>query len=69
MLDEVRKGIAEGARLVLGSDRKRTDGLYVDPVVFVDVDQHSRLAQHEIFGPVLSVRCRRPACAEGGTRT
>jgi gamma-glutamyl-gamma-aminobutyraldehyde dehydrogenase len=55
VLDEVRKGIAEGARLALGSDRKRADGLYVDPVVFVDVDPDSRLAQHEIFGPVLSV--------------
>jgi gamma-glutamyl-gamma-aminobutyraldehyde dehydrogenase len=55
VLDEVSKGIADGATLVLGSDRKRDDGLYVDPVVFVDVDQDSRLAQHEIFGPVLSV--------------
>ncbi|MFJ9180647.1 aldehyde dehydrogenase family protein [Streptomyces sp. NPDC102360] len=55
VLDEVRKAIADGAELVHGSDRKRTDGLYVDPVVFADVDPDSRLAQHEIFGPVLSV--------------
>jgi 4-(gamma-glutamylamino)butanal dehydrogenase len=55
VVDEVRRGIADGATLVTGSDRKRDDGLYVDPVVFVDVDQDSRLAQHEIFGPVLSV--------------
>jgi 4-(gamma-glutamylamino)butanal dehydrogenase len=51
----VSKGIADGATLVTGSDRRREDGLFVDPVVFVDVDQDSRLAQHEIFGPVLSV--------------
>ncbi len=55
VLDEVRKGIADGAALVTGSDQARGDGLYVEPVVFVDVDQDSRLAQHEIFGPVLSV--------------
>ncbi|KAA1427843.1 aldehyde dehydrogenase family protein [Nocardioides antri] len=55
VLDEVRQGIADGATLVAGSDARRDDGLYVDPVVFVDVDQDSRLAQHEIFGPVLSV--------------
>jgi gamma-glutamyl-gamma-aminobutyraldehyde dehydrogenase len=55
VLAEVGKGIADGATLLTGSDQPRTDGLYVDPVVFVDVDQDSRLAQHEVFGPVLSV--------------
>jgi gamma-glutamyl-gamma-aminobutyraldehyde dehydrogenase len=55
VLNEVSKGIADGATLVHGSDRKRDDGLYVDPVVFVDVNPDGRLAQHEIFGPVLSV--------------
>ncbi|WP_460848283.1 aldehyde dehydrogenase family protein [Nocardioides ultimimeridianus] len=52
---EVRRGVADGATLVAGSEEARTDGLYVDPAVFVDVDPDSRLAQHEIFGPVLSV--------------
>jgi gamma-glutamyl-gamma-aminobutyraldehyde dehydrogenase len=55
VLDEVSKGIADGASLVSGLDQPRDDGLFVDPVVFVDVDPDSRLAQHEIFGPVLSV--------------
>ena len=55
VLDEIRQGVADGATLVAGSDDKREDGLYVDPTVFVDVDPDSRLAQHEIFGPVLSV--------------
>jgi gamma-glutamyl-gamma-aminobutyraldehyde dehydrogenase len=55
VVDEIRKGIAEGATLVMGTDEKREDGLYVEPVVFTDVDPESRLAQHEIFGPVLSV--------------
>jgi gamma-glutamyl-gamma-aminobutyraldehyde dehydrogenase len=55
VVDEIRKGIAEGATLVMGSDEKREDGLYVEPAVFTGVHQDSRLAQHEIFGPVLSV--------------
>ncbi len=55
VVDEIRKGIADGATLVAGSDEKREDGLYVAPAVFTDVDPDSRLAQHEIFGPVLSV--------------
>jgi gamma-glutamyl-gamma-aminobutyraldehyde dehydrogenase len=55
VVDEIRKGIEDGATLVMGSDEKRDDGLYVSPAVFTDVDPDSRLAQHEIFGPVLSV--------------
>jgi len=55
VLSEIRKGIDTGAKLVLGSDTRRDDGLYVDPAVFVDVDPDARLAQHEIFGPVLAV--------------
>jgi aldehyde dehydrogenase (NAD+) len=30
-------------------------GFFVEPTVFVDVDNHSDLAQHEVFGPVLAV--------------
>ncbi|WP_245154831.1 aldehyde dehydrogenase family protein [Nocardioides sp. 1609] len=54
-------GIAhnEGARLIAGGSRL-TDGdfnrgLFVRPTVFADVDPNSRLAQEEIFGPVLAV--------------
>jgi RHH-type proline utilization regulon transcriptional repressor/proline dehydrogenase/delta 1-pyrroline-5-carboxylate dehydrogenase len=32
-----------------------TDGFFVGPVIFRDVDPHSRIAQEEIFGPVLAV--------------
>jgi RHH-type proline utilization regulon transcriptional repressor/proline dehydrogenase/delta 1-pyrroline-5-carboxylate dehydrogenase len=31
------------------------DGFFVGPAIFRDVDPHSRIAQEEIFGPVLSV--------------
>lgn len=31
------------------------DGYFVGPVIFTDVDPQSRIAQEEIFGPVLSV--------------
>ena len=30
-------------------------GYYIQPTVFAGVDPDARLAQHEIFGPVLSV--------------
>ena len=51
-------GQEEGARVVLGGNG-RPDGLdtgwYVRPTIFADVDNRMRIAQEEIFGPVLSV--------------
>ncbi|HAX81430.1 MAG TPA: L-glutamate gamma-semialdehyde dehydrogenase, partial [Actinobacteria bacterium] len=55
ILDEIDKGRSE-ARLVLGgSPVDRDGGWYLQPTIFADVDPGARLAQHEIFGPVLSV--------------
>jgi len=51
-------GIAEGARLVcggLGRPRGLERGLYVRPTVFSDVQPQMRIAQEEIFGPVLVI--------------
>jgi aldehyde dehydrogenase (NAD+) len=48
---------AEGARCVAGG-RARPDigsGRFVEPTIFVDVDNRMRIAQEEVFGPVLSV--------------
>jgi betaine-aldehyde dehydrogenase len=51
-------GQQEGARLLTGGTG-RPDGLdagwYVRPTVFAEVDNRMRIAQEEIFGPVLSV--------------
>jgi acyl-CoA reductase-like NAD-dependent aldehyde dehydrogenase len=59
VLDYVRIGVEGGAQLRTGGDRI-TDGglaagLFVRPAVFTGVTVDSRLAQEEIFGPVLSV--------------
>jgi aldehyde dehydrogenase (NAD+) len=51
-------GIDEGARLVcggLGRPQGLERGYYVRPTVFSDVHPQMRIAQEEIFGPVLSV--------------
>jgi aldehyde dehydrogenase (NAD+) len=51
-------GIAEGARLVcggLGRPQGLERGFYVRPTIFSDVHPQMRIAQEEIFGPVLSV--------------
>ena len=54
----IQLGIEEGARLVTGGPQipeGLEKGNYVMPTVFADVDNSMRIAQEEIFGPVLVV--------------
>ncbi|HKR71113.1 MAG TPA: aldehyde dehydrogenase [Streptosporangiaceae bacterium] len=55
--DYISVGQDEGAKVVTGGSRAsgRERGWYVAPTVFADVDPGMRIAQEEIFGPVLSV--------------
>ena len=57
VLDYIEAGKSSGAKLVVGGgipkDRRR--GWFVSPTVFADVDNSDRIAQEEIFGPVLAV--------------
>jgi aldehyde dehydrogenase (NAD+) len=59
VLGYVDTGRNEGARLVRGGERVRHDGLdrgyFVAPAIFDHVDANMRIAQEEIFGPVLSL--------------
>ena len=51
-------GQEEGARVVVGGNGRPVGlekGWYVEPTVFADVDNKMRIAQEEIFGPVLAV--------------
>ena len=54
----IQAGIKEGARLVTGgpgAPEGLDTGYYVRPTVFADVDNSMRIAQEEIFGPVIVV--------------
>jgi len=53
----IRAGRDEGARLTVGGSRPSgfDRGFYVEPTVFADVDNGMRIAQEEIFGPVLAI--------------
>ena len=57
VLSYIAIGHEEGARLVAGGTRVSegdlVKGRFVRPTLFADVDPRSRLAQEEIFGPVL----------------
>ncbi|HEU0124046.1 MAG TPA: aldehyde dehydrogenase family protein [Bryobacteraceae bacterium] len=52
-------GKEEGARLVCGGNRLTggayDKGYFVEPTIFADVTENMRLAQEEVFGPVLAV--------------
>ncbi len=58
VLGYIAIGRKEG-RLVAGGGRARGPGLdrgnFVEPTIFADVDNRARIAQEEIFGPVLVV--------------
>jgi betaine-aldehyde dehydrogenase len=58
VLEYIDKGIEEGARLVTGG-KERPEGLdkgfFVRPTVFSDVKNDMKIAQEEIFGPVLCI--------------
>lgn len=56
VLSYIEKGIAEGARLVTGGTEMPahlTQGYYVKPTVFADVNNDMTIAREEIFGPVV----------------
>ena len=59
VLSYVEVGEHEGARLIRGGKRVRDDardrGYFVEPAIFDHVDANMRIAQEEIFGPVLSL--------------
>lgn len=59
VLDYIEIGKKEGARLVIGGGAYREGdcarGYFIEPTIFADVDSKMRIAQEEIFGPVVSV--------------
>ena len=54
VLGYIDVGKKEG-KLLAGGDRAPGDGYFVQPTVIADVDPKARIAQEEIFGPVLAV--------------
>ncbi len=56
VLRRIEEAHEDGARLLTGGPYEGDlPGLFVRPTIFYDVDPASRLAQNEVFGPVLAV--------------
>lgn len=57
VLGYIHQGQAEGAHIVFGGRRVRTEtgGYFVEPTIFEGVRNDMKIAREEIFGPVLGV--------------
>jgi aldehyde dehydrogenase (NAD+) len=55
VMSYVDAGKREGAKLMCGGERVGERGYFVAPTVFADVKDDMKIAQEEIFGPVMSI--------------
>ena len=55
ILDYIRRGVEEGARLRTGGQAIEGRGLFIPPTVFDGVTPSMTIGREEVFGPVLSV--------------
>jgi len=57
VLGHINRALEQGARLVVGGGRPAQfeKGFFVEPTLFIDVDNSMDIAQQEVFGPVLAV--------------
>jgi aldehyde dehydrogenase (NAD+) len=55
VMSYIGAGRDEGAKLVCGGDRVGDRGYFIEPTVFADVQDDMKIAQEEIFGPVMSI--------------
>src|SRR5215813_6254564 len=51
----IESGKNEKAKLVTGGNRVGDKGYFIEPTVFADVQDNMKIAQEEIFGPVMSI--------------
>ncbi len=56
ILEYIRLGLEEGARLVFGGSAVESPGYFIQPTLFADTSNDMRIVQEEIFGPVLTVQ-------------
>lgn len=55
ILSFIESGKAEGAKLLSGGGSPSGPGYFIEPTVFTGVEDHMRIARHEIFGPVMNI--------------
>ncbi|KAJ6003278.1 Aldehyde dehydrogenase [Penicillium sp. IBT 35674x] len=56
IMEYINHGKNEGATVALGGERHGTEGYFIQPTIFTDVTSEMKIAQEEIFGPVIVVQ-------------
>ena len=51
----IESGMREGAQMLCGGSRVGDRGYFIQPTIFTDVRDDMKIAQEEIFGPVMSI--------------
>ncbi|MFO0938953.1 MAG: aldehyde dehydrogenase family protein [Gemmataceae bacterium] len=51
----IKSGHQDGAKLLTGGNQAGKEGYFVEPTIFTDVKEEMKIAQEEIFGPVMSI--------------
>ncbi|AFZ27767.1 NAD-dependent aldehyde dehydrogenase [Cylindrospermum stagnale PCC 7417] len=55
VMSYIESGMREGAQMLCGGNRVGEEGFFIAPTVFADVRDEMKIAQEEIFGPVMSI--------------
>ena len=55
IISYIESGMGEGAQMLCGGSRVGDRGYFIEPTVFADVQDEMKIAQEEIFGPVMSI--------------
>jgi aldehyde dehydrogenase (NAD+) len=55
VMSYIDSGKCEGAELLTGGKRVGNTGYFIEPTVFANVKDEMKIAQEEIFGPVMSI--------------
>ncbi|MBD2429875.1 MULTISPECIES: aldehyde dehydrogenase family protein [Fischerella] len=55
IMSYIESGMREGAQMLCGGHRWGDRGFFIEPTVFANVKNEMKIAQEEIFGPVMSI--------------
>lgn len=55
VMSYIESGMREGAQMLCGGHRVGDRGFFIEPTVFANVKNDMKIAQEEIFGPVMSI--------------
>ncbi|KAL4735253.1 aldehyde dehydrogenase [Aspergillus similis] len=56
IMEYINHGKQAGATVATGGDRHGQEGYFIQPTVFTDVTSDMKIAQEEIFGPVVTIQ-------------